>query len=129
MAEVPLEVEDPLLTDDVTGVVNSYFGNSSSIHEMLIAHLAHHDLIFKHDNSDGFTLIEKAARKTTVESTVKAFAHLKDGRRAYLAIVSHHAGDTKYKAIYKKRIHLLSNIKWNGRSYSLDSHVSNYRQV
>ena len=114
--EVSLRVEDPLLTDDVTGVVNAYFGKSSSLHEELIARLPHRDLIFKHDNSD-------------VESTVKDFVRLENGRGAYLAIVSHHAGDTKYKAIYKKRIHLLSNIKWNGRSYSLDSHVSNYRQV
>ena len=56
------------------------------------------------------------------------FACLKDGRGSYLIIVSNHAGDTKYKAIYKKRMHLLSSIKWNGRSYPLESHVSNHRQ-
>ena len=31
--------------------------------------------------------------------------------------------------IYKKRMHLIQNIKWNGRSYSLEKHVSDHRQA
>ena len=72
-------------------------------------------------------MIEKAARGTSVESTVKAFARRKDGRGAFQALISNHAGDTKYRAIMKKRMHLLQNIKWNGRSFPLEAHVSNHR--
>ena len=45
------------------------------------------------------------------------------------ALVANHAGDTKYRAISKKRMNLLQNIKWNDRSYPLVSHVSNHRQA
>ena len=40
-------------------------------------------------------------RNTSIESTVKSFDRTKDGRGAYLAIIANHAGDTKYRAIYK----------------------------
>ena len=64
-----------------------------------------------------------------MESTVKAFVRKKDGRAAYVAVIANHSGDTKYRAIHKKRLNLLTTIKWNGRSYPLESHVSNYRQA
>ena len=68
--------------------------------------------------------IEEAVRGSSVESTIKSFARQKDGRGAYLALVSNHAGTTKYRAIMKKR-----NIKWNGRAYPLETHVSNHRNA
>ena len=43
-------------------------------------------------------------------------------------MISNHTGDTKYRAILKNRMYLLQNIQWNGRSYPLDSYVSNHRQ-
>ena len=49
-------------------------------------------------------------------------------RGTFLALVANHAGDTKYRAILKKRMNLLQNIKWNGRAYPLETHVSNHRQ-
>ena len=74
-------------------------------------------------------LIEKAARNTSVESTVKAFARKKDGRGAYLAVMANHAGDTKYRAIHKRSTNLLQSIKWNGRAYALETHDSKHRQA
>ena len=126
---VPSEVDDPLQTDPTTNVVNSYFGKSGCLSEELIARLPHQGPIYKHDNATVFLKIEKASRSTSVESTVKAFARKKDGRGAFLAVMANHAGDTKYRAIYKKRVNLLTNIKWNGRSYPLETHVSNHRQA
>ena len=60
---------------------------------------------------------------------MKAFPCTKDGRGAYNACITNHAGDTKYRAIYKKRMNLLQRIKWNGRAYALEAHVSNNRQA
>jgi hypothetical protein len=119
---VPDEVADPLLP-------NSYFGVSESLHEELAARLSHVGPIYKNDNTSVFLKIEKASRGTSVESTVKAFSRKKDGRGAYLALIANHAGDTKYRAILKTRMNLLQSIKWNGRSYPLESHVSNHRQA
>ena len=119
--DVPAEDEDPLMN-------NQYYGVSGSLHEELIARLEHSGAIFKNDNTSVFLKIEKATRGTTVESTVKAFSRRKDGRGAFQALVANHAGDTKYRAILKKRMNLLQTIKWNGRSYPLETHVSNHRQ-
>ena len=126
---VPSETDDPLGVDDATGNVNSYFGSSGCLHEELVKRLSHAGPLFKHDNATVYMLLEKSARNTSVESTTKAFARKKDGRGAYLAIIANHAGDTKYRSIHKKRVHLLTNIKWNGRSYPLETHVSNHRQA
>lgn len=119
-AEVPDQLEDPLLD-------NSYFGESGSLMEELIARLPQTGAIFKNDNATVYMLIEKAARGTSVESTIKGFARRKDGRGAFLALIANHAGDVKYRSIMKKKMHLLQNIKWNGRTYPLESHVSNHR--
>ena len=120
--EVPDEANDPLQAV-------AYFGVSGSLHDELTARLSHNGPIYKNDNCSVFLKIEKASRGTSVESTVKAFSRRKDGRGAYLALIANHAGDTKYRAIHKKRMTLLQGIKWNGRSYPLETHVSNHRQA
>ena len=74
-------------------------------------------------------MVEKAARNTSIESTVKAFARNKDTRGAYIATISNHAGDTKYREIHKKSMILLKNIKWNGHNYPMRQHISNHRQA
>ena len=113
---VPTEVDDPLYT-------NSHFGASGSSHDELISRLPHTGAIYKNDNTYVYMKIEKAIRGTSVESTVQAFNRSKDGRPAFLALVANRAGDTKYRAISKKRMNLLQNIKWNGRSYPLESRM------
>ena len=104
---VPPEADDPLENE-------SYFGESGSLHDELIKRLVHTGPIYKNDNTSVFIKIEKATRGTSVESTVKSFSRRKDGRGAFLALISNHAGDTKYRAILKKRMNLLQTIKWNG---------------
>ena len=123
------EVADPLGVEESTGITNSYFGKSGCLHAELTERLPHSGPIYKHDNSTVFSMIERASRNTSVESTVKSFSRKKDGRGAYLAIIKNHAGETKYRAISKKRLNLLQHIKWNGRSYPLETHVSNHRQA
>ena len=121
-SEVPPEADDPLEFE-------SYFGASGSLHEELIKRLVYTESIYKNDNTSVFMKIEKATRGTSVESTVKAFSRRKDGQAAFLALIANHAGDTKYRFILKKRMNLLQSIKWNGRSYPLETHVSNHRQA
>ena len=135
-AAVKSEQEDPL-TSHVTanpaqntpGIQGTYYGESGSLMEELIARLPHSGPIFKNDNATVFQKVEEAARGTSCESTIKAFSRKKDGRGAYLALISNHAGDAKYRAIAKKRQNLLQNIKWTGNSYPLESHISNHRQA
>lgn len=119
-AAVPSVVDDPLEG-------GAHYGASGSLIEGLIKRLPHTGSIFKDDNKTVFMMISKAAADTTIESTIKSFSCQKDGRGAFQAIVANHAGDTKYRAVAKARMNLLQNIKWNGRSYPLEQHVSNHR--
>lgn len=119
-AAVPTETDDPL--DE-----NCHYGQSGSMIEELILQLPHSGPIFKDDNKTLYLMISKAVAGTSVESTIKSFSRSKDGCGAYKALVANHAGDEKYWAIVKARMNLLQNIKWNGRSYPLEQHVSNHR--
>ena len=110
---VKTEQEDPLVAhvtanpaQNIQGVQGTYYGESGSLVEELIARLPHNGPIFKNDNATVFQKVEEAARGTSCESTIKAFSRKKDGRGAYLALISNHAGDVKYRAIAKKRTEL-----------------------
>ena len=121
VAVVP-EEDDPLID-------NNYFGTSGGLQAELVNRLSHGDALYRSDNKTVYLKLEKACRSSSVESTVKSFSRRQDGRGAYLALIDHHAGESKYRTIMKKRMNLLQNIKWNGRNYSLEKHVSNHRQA
>ena len=97
--------------------------------EELINSLPRAGPIFRYDNKTVFVMISKAVDGTSVESAIKAYLRRKDGWAAFLALISNHTGDTKYRAIVKPRSNLLHNIKWNGWNYPLEQHVSNHRTV
>jgi len=135
-AAVKSKHEDPLTShitanpaQNTPGIQGTYYGESGSLVEELIARLPHSGPIFKNDNATVYQKVEETARGTSCESTIKVFARGKDGRGAYLALIANHAGDAKYRAIAKKRQNLLQNIKSTGNSYTLESHVSNHRQT
>ena len=121
-AEVETEVLDPLLP-------NKHYGKHGSMMEDLINRLPHDGPTYKDDNKTVFMIISTAVAGTTVESTIKTYARTKNGRGAFLALIANHAGDIKYRAIVKAHMHLLQNIKWNGRAYALETHISNHRQA
>ena len=66
---------------------------------------------------------------TSCESTVKAFSRRKDGRGAYLALISNHAGEVKYRSLYKQSLSYLQNVKWSGNQFPLETHVSKHRKA
>ena len=74
-------------------------------------------------------MVSHAVSGTSVESTIKSYARTKDGRGAYNALLTNHAGDTKYRAIAKSKTNFLTNVKWNGKSYPLENHVSHHRSA
>ena len=74
-------------------------------------------------------MVQVVSRGTSVESTVNDFARTNDGHGAFMATIANHAGATKYRTTHKSRMNLLQNIKWNGRNYPMDYHISNHRQA
>jgi len=119
---VPAEVDDPL-------VAGSAFGSSGSVLEELIKRLAHTHPLFKSDDAAVSSLLEEAARGTRFEATIKTFTKRKQGRNAYLAIVSSHAGVDKWETIQKDKLNWLMSSKWNGRQNSLEIFTSLHRSA
>ena len=111
--DVPNVGDDPL-------TANAHYGVSGSMLEELINRLPHAGPIFRDNNKTVFVMISKAVAGTSVKSTIRSYSIRKDGRATFLALISNHAGDTKYRAIVKSRSNIIQNINWNGRNYPLD---------
>ena len=120
-ADVPNEVDDRL-TPGCT------YGQSGSIlDELAIARLTHTDPLFKSDNAMFYSLLEEATIGTVYSSTVKPHARGKNGRAAWLSMVSSHAGQDKWEQMQKDKMKFIMNTKWNGRTYSLEKFTGIHR--
>ena len=111
---------DPLLTGKA-------HGDSGSVLEDLKLRLSHSHPLFKTDNAKVFSALEEATRNTVYSSTVRAFARRRDGRGAWKAIVSNHAGSDKWELLQKENMKWLLNTKWTGRNYSLEKFCNQHR--
>lgn len=120
-SDVPDLADDPLLA-------NSHFGSSGSMVAELEKRLPHSGPIYKQDNATIYVKIAESVKGTTCESTIKPFMRTKDGRGAFLALLTNHAGDVKYRLLYKKSTKFLSSVTWNGNNNSLENHVSKHRR-
>ena len=121
-ATPPSEVDDPL-------VAGKAYGSSGSILDELIARLDHDDPLFKSDNASVYSMMEEATRGSVYASTVKPYSRKKDGRSAWMAMVSSHAGKDKWEQLQKDRSKFLMNTKWNGRNYSLEKFTGIHRSA
>ena len=122
VAVPPNEVDDPLVTGKA-------YGSSGSIIDELIARLDHADPLFKSDNASVYSMMEEATRGSVYASTVKPYSRKKDGRSAWMAMVSSHAGTDKWEQLQKDRSKFLMNTKWNGRNYSLEKFTGIHRSA
>ena len=120
------ELDDPL-------VANAYFGKAESILDETVARLSHTDPLFKSDNAKVYSMLEEATRGGIYASTVKPYSRRKDGRAAWKAMVSSHAGKDKWEQLQKDKMRFLMNTKWNGKTFSLEKfcgiHRTSYVQL
>jgi hypothetical protein len=114
------EVDDPL-------TLHKSYGVSGSILDELIARLAHTDPLYKSDNATVYSMLEEATRGTVYASTVKPHSRRKDGRSAWLSMLSSHAGNDKWEQLQQARSLFMMNTKWNGRNYSLEKFTGMHR--
>ena len=68
-----------------------------SVEIEMIHRLSHNHALFKDDNAKVYHYLEEATRTTIYPSTLTPFKRRKDGRAAYLALLSQHAGDDKWE--------------------------------
>ena len=84
------EADDPLN-------VGRAYGSSGSILQEMILRLNHYDPLYNTNNSQVYSMLEEATMGTIYSTTVKAFTRIKDGRKAFLAMVSSHIGSDKWE--------------------------------
>ena len=124
---VQTEAEDPLSTNAAGHVLP--YGTSGSVLEEMIKRFSHTHPLYKSDNAMVYSMLETATRGTVYASTIKSYSRTKNGRNAWLAMISSHAGQDKWEKLQKEKMDFLSNVKWNGRSYSLDKFCTLHRSA
>ena len=107
------EADDPLMPGKT-------YGSSGSLVDEMMKRLSHNDPLCKSDNNLVFSLLDEATRGTVCAPTMKPYACTKDGRQAWLVIISSHAGNDKWEAIQKEKLEFLMNALWKGNSHSLE---------
>ena len=118
---------DPSVTYDPL-VADRTYGNSGTVLGDLIDRASHTHVLFKTDNAQVYSLIEQAARTSSFLSTIKSFEKRKNGRGAWLALITAHVGDSKWEEILADNNKWLINARWNGKKYALESFVAQHRQ-
>ena len=120
--KVPPEADDPLAN-------NKAFGSSGSILDELIARLDHDHPLYKSDNAMVYSMLEETTRGTVYAPTIKPYGRRKDGRAAWLSMISSHAGNDKWEQLQKEKSKFLMNTKWNGRAFSLEKFTGMHRSA
>jgi hypothetical protein len=101
-----------------------------SVEDELVARASHDHALFRDDNASVYHYLEEATRATSYAASIKPFQRRKDGRGAWLAIVSQYAGVDKWEAEIKKQEKLLHTRVWKGQSnMSLEQFVSQHRNA
>ena len=89
---------------------------------------SHNHPNYRVDNEKVYFKLEEATRGTRYAASLKPFQRRKDGRGAFFAITTQHAGDNKWNAEIVKQYALLHNKKWKGnRSFTLKNHYNNHQ--
>ena len=122
---VPTDADDPL--DLANG--NAFSVESGTVLNELIMRLSHQHSLYRCDNNLVYSLLDEATRGTIYAPTIKPYARTKDGRKAWQAIVSSHAGTDKWEQIMKDRLKFLMATKWNGKTYSLEKFTGLHRSA
>ena len=94
--------------------------DKGSIEMEIIIRAIHNHLNYRVDNDKVYFKLEDATRGTSYAAYLKPFQRCKDGRSAFFAITTQHAGDDKCNVEIMKQDALLHNQKWKGnRSLTL----------
>ena len=84
-----------------------YSEHHGSVEEELVARANHTDGLYPSDNAAVYYKLEEATRSTTYAASIKPFQRKKNGRAAYLALVSQYAGDDKWESELKIQDNIL----------------------
>ena len=101
-----------------------------SVEAELIARASHTHALYRDDNAQVYYYLEEATRTTSYAASLKPFQRAKNGRGAWMAMLSQYAGEDKWRAEIKFQDDLLHNRKWKGQShFSLDKFIAQHRNA
>ena len=63
--------------------------------------LSHIHLLFDDDNAKLYQIFEEAIRGTAFEASIKPYETIRNGRAAFKALTSQHAGKAKYRVMLR----------------------------
>ena len=107
-----------------------YSAEHESIEGELIARASHGHALFRNDNAKVYHFLEEATRGTQYSSSLKTFQRSKNGREAYLAIISQHAGADKWERELKAQESFLTSRIWKGNTnFSLERFIEQHRSA
>ena len=105
-----------------------YSNEHGSVEAELIARLSHNHPLFRDDNQKVFHLLEEATRNTAYGATIKPFSRTKNGRDAYLALISQHAGRDKWEKELRTQENFMKTRVWKGNTnFSLERFIEQHR--
>ena len=97
----------------------------------LISHTPHDGPNYEADNIRLFGILSKSLSGTASMTSITRFQRRRDGRGAYMALVTHNLGSNKWEKMVEQAESALNNRIWNGKNsrYPLKIHISLHREA
>jgi hypothetical protein len=122
------EVAVPAIGNQAPGAPHST--EHESIEMELIARASHGHALFREDNSIVYYKLEEATRGTAYAPSIKPYQRAKDGRGAWLALLTQYAGNDKWEAEIKRHEQMLHTRVWKGQSnFTLEKFLAQHRNA
>ena len=93
-----------------------YSEEYTSIEQEMRIRVTHNHTLGRSDNSKLFQLIEKSVQGHDVSATIAPFKQTEDGRAAFLAIKSQHAGKAVWDWNAKDALTVLTTRTWSEKT-------------
>jgi hypothetical protein len=107
-----------------------YSDEHGSVQGELIARASHGHPLYRDDNEKVYGYLEEATRNTMYCGTLKPHQRRRDGRGAWLALISQFAGRDKWEAELKCQQELMINRVWKGNNnWLLEKFVQMHRNA
>ena len=106
-----------------------YSHEYNSFAEEMIARTTHDHPSYTTDNEALYHIISNALNDTPFMTSIKRHRSRKNGRGAYMDLVTHHSGTTKWNDLASTSDKRATTLVWNGRSarYNLSNHINQLR--
>ena len=103
----------------------------TSLMEELIEYTPHTGPGFDADNAQLYSLLATHLRNTSAMASITQYQRRRNGREAYLDLVTHYMGSAKWEKTVESAEKLMATRVWNGKNshYPLRIHIARHREA